>query len=129
MRAVIYVRDNRTENEEDSLESQLEECLKYATEHRLEVVEVYKDRGAGCIDWGHRDELEALLDDAEKKAFDIVIVAEVACISLCFFELYYCFKKFWKNNIKVQTTRQFVKGLLYPEQECYRDYFNRELPF
>ena len=57
MRAVIYIRDNRTENEEDSLESQLEECLQYATEHRLEVVEVYKDRGAGCIDWGHRDEL------------------------------------------------------------------------
>ena len=76
MRAVIYVRDNRTENEEDSLESQLEECLKYATEHRLEVVEVYKDRGPGCIDWGHRDELEALLDDAEKNAFDIVIVAD-----------------------------------------------------
>lgn len=129
MRAVIYVRDNHFENEEDTLDEQLRECRKYAIEHNLEVVDIYKERGQGCIDWGRKEELENLLADAEAGVFDVVIVAETSCLSLCFFELYYCFKRFWKHHIDVVTARQFLKGLIYPCQECYKDYFDRELPF
>ena len=129
MRAAIYVRDNRMENEEDSVEDQLRECRTYANHRGWDVVEVYKDLGDGCIEWGRRDELELLLEDAKAGAFDVVIVAEIACISLCFFELYHCFKAFAHNNIEVISTRKFVRGLLYPPQQCYADYFKRESPF
>ena len=129
MRAVIYVRDNRLENEEDSIESQLLECQMYAEQQGLDIVDIYRDLGDGCIDCGRRDELRCMLDDADTHSFDVVLVAETACISLCFFELYFVFKRLQKNRIEVICTRQFVKGLIYPPQECYRDYFERERPF
>ena len=129
MRCVIYARDNSHENEEDSLESQLMECQMYAERNGLDIVDIYRDRGYGCVDVGDRDELKHLLDDADTHSFDVVLVAETACISMCFFELYFVFKRLQKNRIEVICTRQFVKGLIYPPQECYRDYFEREKPF
>lgn len=129
MRVVIYVRDNTLENDEDSIEEQLRECRMYAERYDLEVVDTYIERGQGCIDYGQKDELEALLEDSESKAFDIVIVAETACLTQCFFELYYCFKRLWKNHIKIVCARDFIREIIYPCQECYRDFFESELLF
>lgn len=129
MRAVIYVRDNTCENEEDSIDAQLSECRMYAEQYDLDVVDTYIDHGQGCIDYGYRDVLEELLSDSENRSFDVVIIAETACLSLCFFELCYCFKKLRENHIRIVCARDFVRGIIFPCQECYREFFERNLPF
>jgi site-specific DNA recombinase len=73
-RVAIYIRvSTRMQVERYSLDDQLQTCLAYAEHKGWDVVEIYADKGVS----GRRDErpeLQRLKRDAQRKAFDVVLV-------------------------------------------------------
>lgn len=72
--AVIYARYSSGPNQnEQSIEGQVRECLKYAETHDLKVVDQYIDRKiSGRTD--NRHEFQRMIEDSGKKLFQAVIV-------------------------------------------------------
>ena len=126
MKAVIYARHNTPENEEDSFQSQLEDCRKYAKEHEIEVVDEYIDGTFGCLERGERRELAQLLEDSEERTFDLVLVAEMSCLSRCYFEMISCLQRLQKNGVTVKSVRFFLPDKFRPVEECYKMAFDRK---
>lgn len=72
-KAVIYARYSSAKQNEQSIEGQLEACLKYAKENDFFVVKQYIDRKqSGRTD--KRFEFQKMITDAYSKNFDFIIV-------------------------------------------------------
>ncbi|MBQ7911707.1 MAG: recombinase family protein [Clostridia bacterium] len=71
--AVIYARYSSERQTEQSIEGQLRECMAYAEHHDTMVVDTYIDRAmTGTND--NRNDFQRMLKDAQKKAWDVVLV-------------------------------------------------------
>ena len=71
--AVIYARYSSERQTEQSIEGQLRECMAYAEHHDLMVVDTYIDRAmTGTND--NRNDFQRMLKDAQKKAWEVVLV-------------------------------------------------------
>ena len=71
--AVIYARYSSERQTEQSIEGQLRECMAYAEHHDMMVVDTYIDRAMiGTND--NRNDFQRMLKDAQKKAWDVVLV-------------------------------------------------------
>ena len=71
--AVIYARYSSERQTEQSIEGQLRECMAYAEHHDMMVVDTYIDRAmTGTND--NRNDFQRMLKDAQKKAWDVVLV-------------------------------------------------------
>ncbi|MHA3980902.1 recombinase family protein [Halovulum sp. GXIMD14794] len=72
LRAAIYARFSSDLQRDASIDDQVRTCKAFAKGRGLNVVEVYSDRAVSGASM-HRNGLQALLRDAEDRAFDIVI--------------------------------------------------------
>lgn len=129
MKAVIYTRCENNERPHDSIKQQLIDCEEYAEENELEIVDHYIDIAPGCMERGRRAGLELLLEDSKKRAFDIVIVAEMSSLSHCYFEMVICLRKLQENGVKVCSARAFPSDCFYPVEECYKMAFEEGRAF
>ena len=71
--AVIYARYSSERQTEQSIEGQLRECMAYAEHHDMMVADTYIDRAmTGTND--NRNDFQRMLKDAQKKAWNVVLV-------------------------------------------------------
>ena len=125
MKAIIYARHNSFENSEDSFYAQLEDCREYAKKHNIEVVDEYIDLSSGCLERKERPELAQLFEDSAERTFDMVLVAEMSCLSHCYFETILCLKTLRENGVILHSVRQFIVDRFRPVEECYKLAFDQ----
>jgi site-specific DNA recombinase len=78
MKAAIYARvSSDQQRERHTIGSQLTELPKYAKSQGWTVVRLYQDDGKSGESIDGRPEFQALLEDAEKKLFEIVLVIDL----------------------------------------------------
>ncbi len=78
MNAVIYARYSPGPRQTDqSIEGQVRDCMAYAKENGITVLDVYADRHISGSDFENRGEFNRMLRDAEKKQFDSIIVWKI----------------------------------------------------
>ena len=71
-RGVIYARYSSHAQKDASIEQQVEECLKYAKEEGITIIETYADRAvSGKTD--RRPNFQKMMKDAEKGGFGYVV--------------------------------------------------------
>lgn len=77
MLGVIYARYSEGPNQTDrSIEGQVSDCIAYAAENDIQIVDTYADRSkTGTND--NRDAFQRMLKDSSKKLFDCVIVWKI----------------------------------------------------
>ncbi len=69
---VIYARYSSHAQKDASIEQQVDECMKYARENGIKIIETYADRAvSGRTD--RRADFQRMMKDAEKHRFDCVI--------------------------------------------------------
>lgn len=72
MKGVIYARFSSHAQREESIEQQVEECMAFAAQNDIEILEVYADKAvSGRTD--DRKEFQRMLRDAQKKKFEAVV--------------------------------------------------------
>lgn len=78
-RAAQYVRKS-TEHQQYSPENQLDIIRQYATDHNMEIVQVYSDHGRSGLNIAGRDGLNQLMSDVENKRanFTSLLVYDVS---------------------------------------------------
>jgi len=75
-KAACYVRISTGEQSHFSLQAQQGEIKKYCQEHDLEIYKFYSDSLSG-LKFEEREGLQKLLDDGEKKLYDILLITEM----------------------------------------------------
>ena len=74
--AVIYARYSSDRQNEMSIEGQIEECRRYASEHDLLIVQEYIDR-AQTATTDKRPGFLRMIDDSENGGFEIILVYQL----------------------------------------------------
>ena len=78
MNAVIYARYSPGPRQTDqSIEGQVRDCMQYANDNGINVLEVYADRHISGSDFENRSEFNRMIRDAEKKQFQSIIVWKI----------------------------------------------------
>lgn len=78
MRGVIYARYSEGPRQTDqSIEGQVADCTAYAAAHGIDIVQVYADRHISGRSVEGRDAFQRMMADADRGAFDAVIVWKV----------------------------------------------------
>ena len=73
MNVVVYARYSSHNQNEQSIEGQLEYCRNYAKQHNYKIINEYIDRAqSGTND--DRPEFLKMIDDSNKKLFEGVLV-------------------------------------------------------
>ena len=93
-KSVIYARYSTDLQNEKSIADQISLCRKYATNERLQVAKTYEDRAISGASINGRSGLIALLADAAKKQFDVLIVESLDRLSRDISDLGYIHKTF-----------------------------------
>ena len=83
--AVIYARYSSLGQKEESIEQQVEECMKFAETNNLEVIEIYSDKAkSGRTDL--RPQFLRMMRDAQKGEFRVVIAYKSSRMSRNMFQ-------------------------------------------
>lgn len=78
MNGVIYARYSEGPNQtEQSIEGQVADCMAYAERVGIDIVETYIDRHISGKSIAGRDEFQRMIYDAERGAFECVIVWKI----------------------------------------------------
>ena len=78
MNAVIYARFSPGPRQtEQSIEGQVRDCMAFAKENGINVLDVYADRKISGTDFENRADFNRMIRDAERKQFDCVIVWKI----------------------------------------------------
>ena len=78
MNGVIYARYSPGPRQTDqSIEGQVRDCMVYAKENGITVLDVYADRHISGSDFENRGAFNRMLRDAEKKQFECIIVWKI----------------------------------------------------
>lgn len=73
MKACIYARYSTDNQNAETIETQVEKCVAYATKNGIEIVEIYADEAVSGMK-AHRPELDRLFIDAKIGRFAAVII-------------------------------------------------------
>ena len=73
MKGVIYARYSTHHQTERSIEGQVDDCMKYAEDNNIEIIDTYVDRAqSGTND--NRQAFRKMLHDSHKQVFECVLV-------------------------------------------------------
>lgn len=76
LKGAIYARYSSHGQNEQSIEGQVNDCLRYAEENNIKIIQTYTDRAkTGTND--QRDGLQAMLSDAKKGIYDVILVWKI----------------------------------------------------
>lgn len=110
MRVAIYTRVSTVDQVQDgySLDAQRETLSKWCASHDHVVYNVYSDKGISGKDITHRKQMRSLLQDAEAKKFDIILVWALSRFTRSVGDLYDTLSKLNKWGIEfVSYTESF----------------------
>lgn len=75
---VIYARYSKGPNQNDqSIEGQIADCMNYALNHNINIVKVYADRSMSGKESANRDEFQQMLNDSSKGMFSVIVTWKV----------------------------------------------------
>ena len=78
IKGVIYARYSPGPNQTDqSIDGQVRDCMEYAAQNDIDIIEIYADRHLTGTESDHRDEFQRMLRDAEKKQFSVLLVWKI----------------------------------------------------
>ncbi len=80
-RFAIYARYSSDNQKETSIDDQISECSKWVKAQCGEVTNIYKDRAVSGAHFNNRPDLQKLLYDAERNAFDGVVAEDLSRFS------------------------------------------------
>ncbi len=129
--AVIYARYSSERQTEQSIEGQLRECMAYAEHHDMTVVDTYIDRAmTGTND--NRDDFQRMLKDAQKKAWDVVLVYKLDRFSRNKYEMAIHKKTLRDNGITLVSAKEHIpegpEGIILESLlEGMAEYYSAEL--
>ncbi|NLV85695.1 MAG: recombinase family protein, partial [Clostridiales bacterium] len=137
-RAVIYARYSSDKQTESSIDAQVRACKKYADEHGLTVVEIYKDEaisGKGSS-VNKRAGYQKMLRDVKKNKFDIVLIHKYDRMARSVVEHFTFAAKLEEENVELIAVAQSVgdgkeaklmKTLYFVLSEHYLDNLSEEV--
>ena len=103
MRAVIYARYSSDLQSETSIDDQLSGCSLYATRADLRLTETYTDYAISGGTLMNRPGMLALLEDAKKGAFDVVLAEALDRISRDQEDIAAIYKRLAHADVKIVT--------------------------
>ena len=130
-RAVIYARYSSDKQTEQSIEGQVRECTKYAERNDILIVGTYIDRAvSGTTD--DRLEFQHMLRDAQKQAWDMVLVYKLDRFSRNKYEMAIHRKTLTDNHISLVSSTEYIpegpEGIILETLlEGMAEYYSREL--
>jgi len=131
MKAAIYARYSSDLQREESIEAQLLECRKFAAKHGMVVVKEYVDEAvSGQTD--NREAFQQMIEDAQKKMFDVIIVHKVDRFARNRYDAAVYKALLEKDGVKVIYAAQPIddtpEGLLLEGiLESFAEYYSRNL--
>ena len=129
--AVIYARYSSERQTEQSIEGQLRECMAFAEHHDMMVVDTYIDRAmTGTND--NRNDFQRMLKDAQKKAWDVVLVYKLDRFSRNKYEMAIHKKTLRDNGISLVSAKEHIpegpEGIILESLlEGMAEYYSAEL--
>ena len=75
MKAVIYARYSSYSQREESIDGQLRECRAFAEKNNIVILGTYVDRAISARS-DDRPDFQRMIKDADKEAFDTIIVQD-----------------------------------------------------
>jgi site-specific DNA recombinase len=115
-RCAIYARCASSDQGATSTENQIRRCNEYADRAGWTVVQAFvrADVAVSGTSFARRDALRSLMEAAEKRprAFDRVLIADVARLARNLNDLLQIMNHFQKNGVGVMTIRE---GFVWPE--------------
>ena len=110
MKAVIYARYSTENQGHETIEVQVEKCAAYATEHDIEIVEIFADEAVSGMK-SQRPELQKLFDMAELKLFNYVLIYDQSRFSRDIVDWFTFRHKMQNNDIQIiSVTQPYVGG-------------------
>lgn len=131
MKAVIYARFSSSAQREESIDTQIRECMAYARKHDMTVVNVYQDK-AKSGRTANRPSFQKMIKDSENKGFDAVLLYTLDRFARNRFDAAYYKAKLKENGVKVHYVKQDIGDgpesiLLESMMEGYAEYYSASL--
>lgn len=131
MEVVIYARYSSHNQNEQSIEGQLEVCRNYAKQHNYNIIGEYIDRAtSGTTD--NRPEFKRMIKDSDKKLFQGVLVYQLDRFARNRYDSATYKAKLKKNNVRVFSAREHISDdasgiLMESVLEGMAEYYSAEL--
>lgn len=130
-KSVIYARFSSSAQREESIDTQIRECLAYAQKHDMVVVNVYQDK-AKSGRTANRPSFQKMIKDSENHTFDAVLLYTLDRFARNRFDAAYYKAKLKDNGVKVHYVKQDIGDgpesiLLESMMEGYAEYYSASL--
>ena len=131
MNVVVYARYSSHNQNEQSIEGQLEYCRNYAKQHNYNIIGEYIDRAqSGTND--DRPEFKKMIEDSNKKTFEGVLVYQLDRFARSRYDSAVNKAKLKKNGVRVFSARENISDdasgvLMESVLEGMAEYFSAEL--
>jgi len=107
IKAVIYARYSSDNQREESIEGQLRECIAFAERSGFTVLQHCIDR-AYSAKTDNRPEFQRMINDSQKKLFDVVIVWKLDRFARNIYDSARYKNQLKKNGIKVLSATESI---------------------
>ena len=131
MEVVIYARYSSHNQNEQSIEGQLEVCKNYAKQHNYNIIGEYIDRAqSGTND--DRPEFKRMIEDSNKKTFEGVLVYQLDRFARNRYDSATYKNKLKKNGVRVFSAKENISDdasgvLMESVLEGMAEYYSVEL--
>ena len=131
MKAVIYARYSSDSQREESIEGQIRECTEYASRNDITILTTYIDRALSART-ADRPEFQRMIQDSEKKLFDVVLVYKLDRFSRDRYDSAHYKRILKKNGVRVLSAKENIsegpEGIILESMlEGYAEYYSAEL--
>lgn len=131
MKAVIYARFSSSAQREESIDTQIRECMAYARKHDMTVINVYQDK-AKSGRTANRPSFQKMIRDSDNRGFEAVLLYTLDRFARNRFDAAYYKAKLKENGVKVYYVKQDLGDgpesiLLESLMEGYAEYYSASL--
>ena len=129
--AVIYARYSSDKQTEMSIEGQIAECKKYATENDMFIVREYIDRAFSATT-DKRPDFQRMIADSEDNNFDTILVYQLDRFSRDRLDSGYYRKILRSHGVRVISVKEdygddMTSGILENTLEAFNEFFSKQL--
>ncbi len=131
MNAVIYARYSSDNQREESIEGQIRECMEFANQIGVTVIENYIDRALTATS-DNRPDFQRMIKDSNKHCFDMIIVWKLDRFSRDRYDSAHYKHILKKNGVKVVSAKENIgagpEGIILESMlEGMAEYYSAEL--